>query len=191
MPRRGHPSEEFDVICDDFQHREEAEYFFETYESPGQNRYGLDRDLDGRPCEAVPPLDEINRVLSRLNRLWRDESRSDGTPIATTSKIGPKRTHSSSEPAAQNLIHIVWMGIAMAYRANRSPVHPDLAQFRVAVGDDVKTAVGSAHVSEMLSSFHIEVRAVSIDAFLCTSAPLLPRVLRRSHPRARPRRQAP
>ena len=78
MPRTSHPSEEFDVICDDFQHRDEAEHFFETYESPGQNRYGLDRDLDGRPCEAVPPLDEINRVLSRLNRLWHDESQIGG-----------------------------------------------------------------------------------------------------------------
>lgn len=74
MPRNRHPSEDFDVVCDDFQHRDEAEYFFETYESRGQNRYGLDRDLDGRPCESLPPLDEIRRVLSRLNRLWRDES---------------------------------------------------------------------------------------------------------------------
>ena len=78
MPRSRHPSEDFDVVCDDFQHRDEAEYFFETYESPGLNRYGLDRDLDGRPCEAVPPLDDINRVLSRLNRLWHDESQIGG-----------------------------------------------------------------------------------------------------------------
>ena len=77
MPRSQHPSEEFDVICDDFQHRDEAELFFETYESPGQNRYGLDRDLDGRPCETVPPLDEIRRVLSRLNRLWKAEAQSE------------------------------------------------------------------------------------------------------------------
>ncbi len=77
-PRSRHPSEDFKVVCDDFQHRDEAEYFFEIYESPVQNRYGLDRDLDGRPCEAVPPLDEINRVLSRLNRLWHDESQIGG-----------------------------------------------------------------------------------------------------------------
>ncbi len=77
MPRSQHPSEDFDVVCDDFQHRDEAEYFFEMYETPGQNRYGLDRDLDGRPCEAVPPLDEINRVLSRLNRIWKAETQSD------------------------------------------------------------------------------------------------------------------
>ena len=76
MPRSQHPSEEFDVICDDFQHRDEAEYFFEIYESPGHNRYGLDRDLDGRPCETVPPLDKISRVLSRLNRIWKAESQS-------------------------------------------------------------------------------------------------------------------
>ena len=76
MPRSQHPSEEFDVICDDFQHRDEAEYFFEIYESPGQNRYGLDRDLDGRPCETVPPLDEINRVMSRLNRIWNAKAQS-------------------------------------------------------------------------------------------------------------------
>ena len=41
--------EEFDVICDDFQHRDEAEHFFEVYDSLGENRFGLDRDLDGRP----------------------------------------------------------------------------------------------------------------------------------------------
>ena len=74
MPRERHPSEDFDVICDDFQHRDEAEYFFEVYDVPNQNRYGLDRDLDGRPCETLPPLDEINRVTARLNRLWRDEA---------------------------------------------------------------------------------------------------------------------
>ena len=77
MPRSQHPSEEFDVICDDFQHRDEAEYFFETYESLGQNQYGLDRDLDGRPCETVPPLDEINRVMSRLKRIWNTETQSE------------------------------------------------------------------------------------------------------------------
>ena len=77
MSRSQHPSEEFDVICDDFQHRDEAEYFFETFESPGQNRYGLDRDLDGRPCETLPPLDEISRVMSRLNRIWKAETQSD------------------------------------------------------------------------------------------------------------------
>ena len=77
IPRSQHPSEEFDVVCNDFQHRDEAEYFFETYESPGQNRYGLDRDLDGRPCEAVPPLDKISRVLSRLNRIWKAEAQGE------------------------------------------------------------------------------------------------------------------
>lgn len=72
------PHEEFDVICDDFQHRDEAEYFFERYDEPNSNLYGIDRDLDGRPCEALPPLDEINRVLSRLDRLWSGESQSGG-----------------------------------------------------------------------------------------------------------------
>ena len=73
MPRSRQPHDEFEIICDDFQHRDEAERFFGTHDSPEQNLYGLDRDLDGRPCEALPPLDEIRRVLSRLNRLWRDE----------------------------------------------------------------------------------------------------------------------
>lgn len=78
MPRTLHPHEEFDVICDNFQHRDEAEYFFDEYDAPNSNLYGLDRDLDGRPCETLPPLNKINRVLSRLNRLWRDESQSGG-----------------------------------------------------------------------------------------------------------------
>ncbi len=67
--------EEFDVICDDFQHRDEAEHFFEVYDSLGENRFGLDRDLDGRPCETLPPLDSISRVLNRLDRLWSDDAR--------------------------------------------------------------------------------------------------------------------
>ena len=74
MERSRHPSEEFEVICDDFQHRDEAEYFFETHEDREQNRYGLDRDRDGRPCESLPPLDETNRVMSRVNRLWRTDA---------------------------------------------------------------------------------------------------------------------
>ncbi len=66
--------DEFEVVCDDFQHRDEAKHFFNSYDAPGQNLYGLDRDLDDRPCETVPPIDDTNRVLSRLNRLWRAES---------------------------------------------------------------------------------------------------------------------
>ena len=62
---------EFEVSCDDFQHRDEAEYFYEIYGVPGENLFGLDRDLDGRPCEKVPPLDDTLRVLNRLNRIWR------------------------------------------------------------------------------------------------------------------------
>ena len=69
-----HLHDEFDVVCNDFQHRDEAEHFFNEYDAPGQNLYGLDRDLDGRPCETVPPLDDTNRVLSRLNRMWRAEA---------------------------------------------------------------------------------------------------------------------
>ena len=66
--------EEFDVVCDDFQHREEAEYFVETHDQTDANLYGLDRDLDGRPCETVPPLDSTSRVLNRLNRQWRQDA---------------------------------------------------------------------------------------------------------------------
>lgn len=51
---------------------------FDKYDAPKSNLYGIDRDLDGRPCETLPPLDSINRVLSRLNRLWSDESQSGG-----------------------------------------------------------------------------------------------------------------
>ena len=75
MPRASLPHEEFDVVCDDFQHRDEAEYFFEVYDSLGENRFGLDRDLDGRPCETLPPLDSMSRVLNRLDRLWSDDAR--------------------------------------------------------------------------------------------------------------------
>ena len=67
--------EEFKVNCNDFQHRDEAEHFFEVYDSLGENRFGLDRDLDGRPCETLPPLDSISRVLNRLDRLWSDDAR--------------------------------------------------------------------------------------------------------------------
>ena len=75
MPRTSLPHEEFDVICDDFQHRDEAEYFFEQYDALNSNLYGLDRDLDGRPCETLPPLDSMSRVLNRLDRLWSDDAR--------------------------------------------------------------------------------------------------------------------
>ena len=63
------------IRCDDFQHRDEAEYFFEKYDAVGENRYGLDTDLDGRPCESLPPLDKIERVLNRLNRIWNASDR--------------------------------------------------------------------------------------------------------------------
>ena len=75
LPRDHSDREEFEVRCNDFQHRDEAEYFFEVYETRGENRFGLDRDLDGRPCETLPPLDNMTRVLNRLDRLWSDDAR--------------------------------------------------------------------------------------------------------------------
>lgn len=77
LPRERADLEEFKVKCNDFQHRDEAEHFFEVYDSLGENRFGLDRDLDGRPCETLPPLDSISRVLNRLDRLWSDDARFD------------------------------------------------------------------------------------------------------------------
>jgi hypothetical protein len=61
---------QFEVVCDDFQHRDEAEQFFVDFEEPNSNRYGLDHDLDNRPCEMLPPLDDTLQVLNRLNRHW-------------------------------------------------------------------------------------------------------------------------
>ncbi len=75
LPRERTDLEEFKVNCNDFQHRDEAEHFFEVYDSLGENRFGLDRDLDGRPCETLPPLDSMSRVLNRLDRLWDDDAR--------------------------------------------------------------------------------------------------------------------
>ena len=75
LPRERVDYEEFEVNCNDFQHRDEAEHFFEVYDSLGENRFGLDRDLDGRPCETLPPLDSMSRVLNRLDRLWSDDAR--------------------------------------------------------------------------------------------------------------------
>ena len=75
MPIERQPNEIFEVNCNDFQHRDEAEHFFGAYDSKGDNRFGLDRDLDGRPCETLPPLDNITRVLNRLDRLWSDDAR--------------------------------------------------------------------------------------------------------------------
>ena len=69
------PNEIYEVNCNDFQHRDEAEYFFEVYDSAGDNQFGLDRDLDGRPCESLPPMDSMTRVLNRLDRLWSDDAR--------------------------------------------------------------------------------------------------------------------
>lgn len=66
--------EEFDIVCDDFQHRDEAELFSETYDQSDVNLYGLDGDRDGRPCETLPPLDKTLRVLNRLNREWREDA---------------------------------------------------------------------------------------------------------------------
>ena len=74
MPSGRLAHEEFDVVCDDFQHRDEAEYFSEIYDSQNANLYGLDRDLDNRPCETLPPMDDTLRVLNRLNRQWRQDS---------------------------------------------------------------------------------------------------------------------
>ena len=74
MPHDRFIHEEFEVVCDDFQHRDEAEYFFEAYDQPNENLYGLDRDLDNRPCETLPPLDNTLRVLNRLNRHWREDA---------------------------------------------------------------------------------------------------------------------
>ena len=64
----------YEVSCDEFQHREDAEYFFELYDQPDQNLYGLDADRDNRPCESLPPLDNIRGVLRRLNRQWDQEA---------------------------------------------------------------------------------------------------------------------
>ncbi len=75
LPRERAEYEDFEVNCNDFQHRDEAEYFFEVYDSRGENQFGLDRDLDGRPCETLPPLDNMPRVLNRLDRLWSDDAR--------------------------------------------------------------------------------------------------------------------
>ncbi len=80
LPRERAEHEEFEVNCIDFQHRDEAEYFFEVYDSRGENQFGLDRDLDGRPCETLPPLDNTSRVLSRLDRLWSDDARFAADP---------------------------------------------------------------------------------------------------------------
>ncbi len=74
MPSGRLNHEEFDVVCDDFQHRDEAEHFFELYDQRDADLYGLDRDVDNRPCETLPPLDDTLRVLNRLNRQWRQES---------------------------------------------------------------------------------------------------------------------
>ena len=74
MPDGRLTHEDFDVVCDDFQHRDEAEHFFEIYDQPNANLYGLDRDLDNRPCETLPPLDNTLRVLNRLNRHWREDA---------------------------------------------------------------------------------------------------------------------
>ena len=74
MPSGRLAHEEFDVVCDDFQHRDEAEYFSEIYDSQNANLYGLDRDLDNRPCETLPPMDDTLRVLNRLNRQWRQDA---------------------------------------------------------------------------------------------------------------------
>ena len=78
IPRNRSVHEEFDVICDDFQHRDEAEHFVATYDESEANLYGLDNDLDGRPCEVLPPLDSTLRVLNRLNRQWRQDARFGG-----------------------------------------------------------------------------------------------------------------
>ena len=64
----------YEVSCDEFQHREDAEYFFELYDQPDQNLYGLDADYDNRPCESLPPLDNTLGVLRRLNRIWDREA---------------------------------------------------------------------------------------------------------------------
>ena len=74
MPSGRLTHEEFDVVCDDFQHRDEAEYFSEIYDQKNANLYGLDRDLDNRPCETLPPMDDTLRVLNRLNRQWRQDA---------------------------------------------------------------------------------------------------------------------
>ena len=74
MPRDYALHEEFEVVCDDFQHRDEAEYFIEQFGEPGKDLFGLDSDLDNRPCEALPRLDDTRKVLNRLNRMWRRDA---------------------------------------------------------------------------------------------------------------------
>ncbi len=70
IPRDTPLHEIYDVVCDDFQHRDAARHFAKMYDNTGENLYGIDRDLDGRPCETLPRLRDRTAVLNRLNRLW-------------------------------------------------------------------------------------------------------------------------
>ncbi len=69
------PRDGFDVRCDDFYHRQEADLFFDHYaQSAESDIYGLDRDGDGMPCESLPSEDDFDSVTARFNdRLRRSD----------------------------------------------------------------------------------------------------------------------
>lgn len=73
-PRDQPTHEIFDVNCNDFHHREEAEHFTNAHDTDAKNLYGLDGDLDHKPCEALPPSDNTLRVLNRMNRIWQQDA---------------------------------------------------------------------------------------------------------------------
>lgn len=74
MPSEDAPHEEFEVVCDDFQHRDEADYFIEQFGEPDEDIFGIDRDLDNRPCESLPRMEDTRKVLNRLHRTWRQDA---------------------------------------------------------------------------------------------------------------------
>ena len=69
MARNRVANERFDIVCNDFRHRDEAEHFLASAGESDADKFGLDQDKDGQPCETLPPLDDIDRVLNRLKRL--------------------------------------------------------------------------------------------------------------------------
>lgn len=64
----------FNVVCDDFRHKQEARYFFESHGGPEQDPYRLDADRDNVPCESLPSLDDFDKVIAKLQ--------DDQTPVA-------------------------------------------------------------------------------------------------------------
>lgn len=66
------PRADMRFVCDDFDHWEQAQRYFETYVDEYPELLSLDGDRNGVACQDIPAFEDIVAVVKRLNRLERE-----------------------------------------------------------------------------------------------------------------------